>query len=57
MRKLRGSDDAFEFRSLMSAREAEINPALRYHLRGVYDVELPETVDLTSFPFCDSKTA
>ena len=57
MRKLRSSDDVFEFRPLMSAREAEINPALRYHLRDVYDVELPETVDLTSSPFCDSKTA
>jgi hypothetical protein len=57
MRKLRDSDDAFEFRPLVSAREAEINPALRHHLRDIYAVELPETVDLTSFPFCDSKNS
>ncbi len=49
MRKLRGTDDGFEFRPLVSPREAEINPVLRHHLRDVYNIELPETVDLTSF--------
>ena len=49
IRKQRGTDDGFELRPLVSAREAEINPVLRHHLRDVYGVELPETVDLTSF--------
>ncbi len=49
MRKQRGTDDGFELRPLVSPREAEINPVLRHHLRDVYALELPETVDLTSF--------
>ena len=33
------------FRLDARAAEAEINPALRYHLRKLYDIRLPETVD------------
>jgi hypothetical protein len=33
------------FRLDVRAAEAEINPALRYHLRKLYDIRLPETVD------------
>ncbi len=49
MRKQRGTDDGFEVSLLVSPREAEINPVLRHHLRDVYNIELPETVDVTSF--------
>ncbi len=39
----KGVSDSFR----LDARpaEAEINPALRYHLRALYDIRLPETVD------------
>ena len=33
------------FRLDVRPAEAEINPALRYHLRKLYDIRLPETVD------------
>ncbi len=33
------------FRLDIRPAEAEINPALRYHLRKLYDIRLPETVD------------
>jgi hypothetical protein len=33
------------FRLDVRPAEAEINPAMRYHLRKLYDIRLPETVD------------
>jgi len=40
----KGVRDAYVLKSLSS--EAEVNPALRHHLRQLYGLNLPETVDL-----------
>src|SRR5204862_7997319 len=40
--------------------EAEVNPALRHHLKDLYNLSLPELVDLTETSldqFCDSLRA
>lgn len=47
IRKTRGTEHGFELTPKETLREAEVNPVLRHHLREVYGVELPETVDLT----------
>ncbi|MEN3950512.1 AAA domain-containing protein [Iodidimonas sp. SYSU 1G8] len=33
--------------------EAEFNPALRHHLRQLYDIDLPETINLTQVSLAD----
>ncbi len=42
----KGVNDSFRLDA--SPAEAEINPALRYYLRKLYDIRLPETVDASS---------
>jgi hypothetical protein len=42
----KGVKDSFRLEA--SPTEAQINPALRYHLRKLYDIRLPETVDASS---------
>jgi hypothetical protein len=49
LRKQRGTEAGFEISPLSSPREAEINPVLRHQLREVFGIELPETINLTSF--------
>jgi hypothetical protein len=49
LRKHRGTDAGFDISPLSSPREAEINPVLRHHLHEVYGIDLPETIDVTSF--------
>lgn len=44
--KRKGVRDAYVLRSL--SPEAEVNPALRHHLRQLYGLDLPETVDLSA---------
>ena len=44
--KRKGVKDSFRLET--SPAEAEINPALRYHLRALYDIRLPEFIDATS---------
>src|SRR5262245_4078074 len=44
--KRKGVKDSFRLET--SATEAQINPALRYHLRKLYDIRLPEFIDVTS---------
>ncbi len=47
MRRQQGTDNGYDLLPLVSPREAEVNPVLRHHLRDLYGVELPETIDLT----------
>jgi hypothetical protein len=49
LKKQRGTEDGFMLSPLVPVREAEVNPVLRHHLHDVYGIDLPETVDLTSF--------
>ena len=44
--KRKGVKDSFRLET--SPAEAQINPALRYHLRKLYDIRLPEFIDATS---------
>ena len=44
--KKKGVKDSFRLET--DPTEAEINPALRFHLRQLYDIRLPETIDLTN---------
>lgn len=44
--KAKGIRDTFQLEAL--AGEAEVNPVVRHQFRQLYDIELPETVDLTS---------
>jgi hypothetical protein len=41
--KRKGVKDSFRLET--SPTEAQINPALRYHFRRLYDIRLPETID------------
>ena len=41
--KRKGVKDSFRLET--SPAEAQINPALRYHLRNLYDIRLPEFID------------
>ncbi|MEM6884645.1 MAG: AAA domain-containing protein [Verrucomicrobiota bacterium] len=45
LKKKRGIRDTYTLKSLSS--EAEINPALKYHLERLYDLRLPDTLDLS----------
>jgi hypothetical protein len=47
LRKRKGVRDSFELDTDPSA--AEINPVLRHLLHDLYDIQLPETIDATSF--------
>jgi hypothetical protein len=42
-----GTTDGFQLTLAASVTKAEINPVLRYHLADAFDIELPETIDLT----------
>src|SRR5262249_4238581 len=42
----KGVKDSFRLET--SPAEAQINPALRYHLRRLYDIRLPESIDGSS---------
>ena len=44
--KKKGVKDSFRLET--DPTEAQINPALRFHLRQLYDIRLPETIDLTN---------
>jgi hypothetical protein len=44
--KKKGVRDTYSLESL--ATDAEVNPVLRYYFKQLYDVSLPETLDLTS---------
>jgi hypothetical protein len=44
--KKKGVKDSFRLET--DPTEAQINPALRFHLRRLYDLRLPETIDLTN---------
>lgn len=44
--KKKGVRDAYVLRALSS--EAEVNPALRHHLRQLYGLNLPESIDLAA---------
>ena len=44
--KRKGVKDSFRLET--SPAEAQINPALRYHLRKLYDIRLPEFIDAAS---------
>ena len=45
--KRRGVTDSFQL--VVRTEDAEINPALRHHLRALYDIELPERIDAGDF--------
>ncbi|MEM7431635.1 MAG: AAA domain-containing protein [Pseudomonadota bacterium] len=47
LRKKKGVKDHFELTT--TAKDAEINPALRHYLRELYDIRLPETIDASNF--------
>ncbi len=45
--KKRGVTDSFQL--VTRTKDAQINPALRHHLRALYDIELPEHIDAGDF--------
>ncbi len=47
LRKRKGVRDSFELDT--DPTDAEINPVLRHLLRDLYDIQLPERIDATSF--------
>lgn len=42
--KKKGVRDSYVMRA--TSREVEVNPVLRYHLKQLYDIELPHSIDL-----------